>query len=160
MSKIRKPKRVGIAIDMTPLVDVALLLLIFFMTTTQFQPPEKEKITLPTSASEFKKPESNIITVNVTREGRLGLEFMERREKKYQSISPNDFGQWLTTARYAAPSAFVLLKADKDAPFGVVEQIMKELQNQNANRFNIVTDAKKPASFGGTAAAPAAAGAH
>jgi biopolymer transport protein ExbD len=158
MSKIRKPKRVGIAIDMTPLVDVAFLLLIFFMTTTQFQPPEKEKITLPTSASEFKKPESNIITVNVTREGRLGLEFMERREKKYQSISPNDFGQWLTTARYAAPSAFVLLKADKDAPFGVVEQIMKELQNQNANRFNIVTDAKKPASFGGTAAAPAAAG--
>jgi biopolymer transport protein ExbD len=37
----------------------------------------------------------------------------------------------------------VLLKADKDAPFGVVESIMKELQNQNANRFNIVTDAKK-----------------
>ena len=152
MSKIRKPKRVGIAIDMTPLVDVAFLLLIFFMTTTQFQPPEKEKITLPTSASEFKKPESNIITVNVTREGRLGIEFMERREKKYVLITPQDFGQWLTTARYAAPSAFVLLKADKDAPFGIVEQIMKELQTQKANRFNIVTDAKKKQAL----AAPAA----
>ena len=160
MSKIRKPKRVGIAIDMTPLVDVAFLLLIFFMTTTQFQPPEKEKITLPVSASEFKKPESNIITVNVTREGRLGLEFTERREKKYQQISPQDFGQWLTTARYAAPSAFVLLKADKDAPYGVVEQIMKTLQEQNANRFNIVTDAKKQPNFGGAAAAPAAGGAN
>ena len=155
MSKIRKPKRVGIAIDMTPLVDVAFLLLIFFMTTTQFQPPEKEKITLPVSASEFKKPESNIITVNVTREGRLGLEFVEKREKKYLVISPTDFGQWLTTARYAAPSAFVLLKADRDAPFGVVEQVMKELQNQNANRFNIVTDAKKKQTLGpaGTSAA-------
>lgn len=158
MSKIRKPKRVGIAIDMTPLVDVAFLLLIFFMTTTQFQPPEKEQITLPVSASEFKKPESNIITVNVTREGKLGLEFTERREKKYMVISPQDFGQWLTTARYAAPSAFVLLKADRDAPFGVVEELMKELQTQKANRFNIVTDAKKPASFG--AAAQPAAGAH
>lgn len=156
MSKIRKPKRVGIAIDMTPLVDVAFLLLIFFMTTTQFQPPEKEKITLPVSSSEFKKPESNIITVNVTREGRLGLEFMETREKKYVVISPQDFGQWLTTARYANRAAFVLLKADKDAPFGVVEQIMKELQTQNANRFNIITDAKKQPNFGG---APAA-GAH
>ena len=154
MSKIKKPKRVGIAIDMTPLVDVAFLLLIFFMTTTQFQPPENEKITLPVSASEFKKPESNIITVNVTREGKLGLEFMERREKKYMVITAQDFGQWLTTVRYAAPSAFVLLKADRDAPFGVVEQIMKELQVQNANRFNIVTDAKKKPSFG---AAPAAA---
>lgn len=158
MSKIRKPKRVGIAIDMTPLVDVAFLLLIFFMTTTQFQPPEKEKITLPASASEFKKPESNIITVNVTREGRLGMEFMEKREKKYQVISPQDFPQWLNTARYAAPSAFVLLKADKDAPFGVVEQIMKDLQSAEANRFNIITDAKKQPNFGG--AAQPAAGAH
>jgi len=156
MSKIKKPKRVGVAIDMTPLVDVAFLLLIFFMTTTQFQPPEKEKITLPTSASEFKKPESNIITVNVTREGRLGIEFTERREKKYLQITPQDFGQWLTTARYSSPSAFVLLKADKDAPFGVVEQIMKELQEQNANRFNIVTDAKKKQTLGGATAAPAA----
>ena len=155
MSKVKKPKRIGIAIDMTPLVDVAFLLLIFFMTTTQFQPPEKEKITLPVSASEFKKPESNIITVNVTREGRLGVEFMEQRDKKYVVITPPEFGPLLTRARYAAPSAFVLLKADRDAPFGVIEQLMKELQTQNANRFNIVTDAKKKPSLGGGAAAAA-----
>jgi len=142
MGKI-KTKRIGIAIDMTPLVDVAFLLLIFFMTTTQFQPPEKEKITLPKSASEFKKPESNIITANVTTEGRIRLEFVERREKKDQIVDVSTFGGWLQTARLSNPSAYVLLKADKDAPYGVIEQIMKELQNQNANRFNIVTDAKK-----------------
>ena len=44
---IHRPKRrLGIRIDMTPMVDVAFLLLIFFMTTTQFQPPEKDKIDL------------------------------------------------------------------------------------------------------------------
>ena len=144
MGKI-KSKRIGIAIDMTPLVDVAFLLLIFFMTTTQFQPPEKEKITLPVSASEFKKPETHIITANVTQEGRIRLEFVQAREKKSQLVDANTFGGWLETARYADPSAYVLLKADKNAPYGVVEQIMKELQNQNANRFNIVTDAKKKA---------------
>ena len=143
MSKVKGKKRIGIAIDMTPLVDVAFLLLIFFMTTTQFQPPEKEQITLPASASEFKKPETHIITANVTREGRIRLEFVERREKKDTIVDVTTFGGWLQTARYADPSAYVLLKADKDAPFGVVEAIMKELQNQNANRFNIVTDAKK-----------------
>jgi biopolymer transport protein ExbD len=142
MGKI-KTKRIGIAIDMTPLVDVAFLLLIFFMTTTQFQPPEKEKITLPKSASEFKKPESNIITANVTTEGRIRLEFVERREKKDEIVDVSTFGGWLQTARLSNPSAYVLLKADKDAPYGVIEQIMKELQNQSANRFNIVTDAKK-----------------
>ena len=62
---LKKKRRIGISIDMTPMVDVAFLLLIFFMTTTQFQPPEKEKITLPKSNSDFKKPESHIITANV-----------------------------------------------------------------------------------------------
>jgi biopolymer transport protein ExbD len=142
MGKI-KGKRIGIAIDMTPLVDVAFLLLIFFMTTTQFQPPEKEQITLPASASEFKKPESHIITANVNREGRIRLEFVERREKKDQVVDVSTFGGWLQTARLNDPAAYVLLKADKDAPFGVIESIMKELQTQQANRFNIITEAKK-----------------
>jgi len=142
MAKI-KSKRIGIAIDMTPLVDVAFLLLIFFMTTTQFQPPEKEKITLPKSASEFKKPESNIITANVTSEGRIRLEYTAQREKKDQIVDASTFGGWLQSARLSNPSAYVLLKADKDAPYGAIEQIMKALQDQSANRFNIVTDAKK-----------------
>jgi len=43
----RAPKRIGVKIDMTPMVDVAFLLLIFFMCTTQFKQPEKDKITLP-----------------------------------------------------------------------------------------------------------------
>ena len=34
-------RRIGIKIDMTPMVDVAFLLLIFFMTTTSFKPPEQ-----------------------------------------------------------------------------------------------------------------------
>ena len=38
---LKKPKRVGISLDMTPLVDIGFLLLIFFMATTVFKPPEK-----------------------------------------------------------------------------------------------------------------------
>ena len=44
---LKKKHRIGISIDMTPMVDVAFLLLIFFMTTTQFEPPETDKVTLP-----------------------------------------------------------------------------------------------------------------
>src|SRR2546425_731172 len=63
---LKKKRRIGISIDMTPMVDVAFLLLIFFMCTTQFKPPEKDKITLPESNSEAKSPESDIITIAVT----------------------------------------------------------------------------------------------
>src|SRR6185503_559008 len=46
--KFGRPKRrVGIRIDMTPLVDVAFLLLIFFMVTTVFRTPQALEINLP-----------------------------------------------------------------------------------------------------------------
>ena len=37
---IKKKRRVAIRLDMTPMVDIAFLLLIFYMATTQFKPPE------------------------------------------------------------------------------------------------------------------------
>ena len=44
----RKPKRrAGIRIDMTPMVDVAFLLLIFFMVTTVFRRPLAMEVNLP-----------------------------------------------------------------------------------------------------------------
>ena len=41
------PRRIRVRIDMTPMVDVAFLLLIFFMSTTQFKPPEVVAVKLP-----------------------------------------------------------------------------------------------------------------
>jgi len=76
---LKKKRRIGISIDMTPMVDVAFLLLIFFMTTTQFKPPEN-------------------------------------------------------------PAARIIVKMDKDAPYGVMADIMPALQTANAPRFNVQTE--------------------
>jgi biopolymer transport protein ExbD len=57
--------------DMTPMVDVAFLLLIFFMSTTQFKPPEMVAVRLPASSSEIHIPETNTILLTVTQEGRI-----------------------------------------------------------------------------------------
>ncbi len=54
-----KKKRMSIAIDMTPLVDVAFLLLTFFMLTTKFKPMEDVVVTLPASHAKAKMPESD-----------------------------------------------------------------------------------------------------
>ena len=150
MSKI-KSKRIGIAIDMTPLVDVAFLLLIFFMTTTQFKPPERDKITLPESNSEAKSPETDIITIAVTapkpeynnqphvrviwRQG--GQEVT--REIPQEAVK-TDMGAVLTTARSANPGARMIVKMDKDAPYGVMADLMPALQQAKAPRFNVQTD--------------------
>src|SRR5437667_10781750 len=62
----RNKRRVGARIDMTPMVDVAFLLLIFFMVTTVFRTPQALEINLP--PDENKKVEaaqSKVLSVRV-----------------------------------------------------------------------------------------------
>ena len=87
MSRI-KSKRIGFRIDMTPMVDVAFLLLTFFMLTTKFRPPEVVKIDLPTSHSERKLPESDVLTVTVSGDNTffMGVSSQQSREKLFNSV--------------------------------------------------------------------------
>ena len=43
----RKKRRISIKIDMTPMVDIVMLLLIFYMVTTVFSMPQAMEINLP-----------------------------------------------------------------------------------------------------------------
>jgi len=87
MSRI-KPKRVGIRIDMTPMVDVAFLLLTFFMLTTKFRPPETVPVHLPSSRSPLKLSESNSLTVTVRGDNSLlmGVSSQQSREKLFNAV--------------------------------------------------------------------------
>lgn len=147
---LKKMRRIGISIDMTPMVDVAFLLLIFFMTTTQFRPPEKDKINLPDSNSEAKAPESDIITIAVTaakpangNQSTVRVTYRQGGQEVDRTIPPDavkaDLGAVLSTARAANPRARVLVKMDKDASFGVMADMMGAFQESNATRFNVQT---------------------
>ena len=143
---LKRIKRIGISMDMTPMVDVAFLLLIFFMTTTQFQPPEKDRIALPESSSPLKAPESDVITISVIKDGRMGMTYRARGEKVQMYLTDVDqLRQQLEDARVANPGARILVKVDKDAKYGQMQDIMQVLQDENATRFNIITDLKKSA---------------
>lgn len=144
---LKKRRRVGIAIDMTPMVDIAFLLLIFFMCTTQFKPPEKDKINLPDSSSEAKSPESQIITISATADGPVKVTYKRYGgEEVEQVLDPatltDNFAVAIKTARAAAPSARVILKMDKDAKYGVMADMIAGLQEANATRFNVQTNLK------------------
>ncbi len=64
-------KRVGIAIDMTPMVDIAFLLLIFFMVTTVFKLPKAMELNLPPKEAEVEVAESNVLMLYVYGEGKV-----------------------------------------------------------------------------------------
>ena len=141
---LKKKRRIGIAIDMTPMVDVAFLLLIFFMTTTQMNPPEKDKIALPESNSEAKAPESDIITISVTKAPSIKVSWRAGGEKREREVQARDISAEmplvLSTARSANPAARMIVKMDKDATYGVMADLMPALQQAKAPRFNVMTD--------------------
>lgn len=57
--------------DMTPFVDIAFLILSFFIMATKFKPPAPVEITTPNSVSTDKLPENDAIMVELDKEGRV-----------------------------------------------------------------------------------------
>jgi biopolymer transport protein ExbD len=148
---LKKKRRIGISIDMTPMVDVAFLLLIFFMLTTQFKPPDKDKITLPESNSDAKSPESEIITMAVTaprpengNQSTVRVIYRAGGTEVSKVVMPQDvktnLGGILSQARSANPAARMIVKMDRDATYGVMADMMSALQQANAPRFNVQTE--------------------
>lgn len=77
--KIKKKRRVNVRLDMTPMVDIAFLLLIFYMVTTQFKPPEKKKVELPASHSQIELPTRNVFMVTVPPEDSVFIDYVAKR---------------------------------------------------------------------------------
>jgi biopolymer transport protein ExbD len=67
----RKKRRVALRIDMTPMVDIAFLLVIFFMTTTRFREPQAIEITLPKLGKPIKTKQSNVLILSIDAQGKL-----------------------------------------------------------------------------------------
>lgn len=138
MSK-KHAKRIAVRIDMTPMVDVAFLLLIFFMSTTQFKPPEEVAVVLPESSSEIKVPETGIIVITLNRAGKI---FIGDESGQAGEVPKDDIMNAIVTARSRRPGARVIVKGDKDAQYGLIADVMDALQNTQTNRFNLMTELK------------------
>lgn len=72
MGKV-KIKRQSIWIDMTPMSDVMVLLLTFFMLTSTFVKNEAVKVVTPGSVSEIKVPEKDVLTILIDNKGKVFL---------------------------------------------------------------------------------------
>jgi biopolymer transport protein TolR len=119
-------------INMTPLIDVMLVLLVIFMVTAPFL-VSAVKVTLPSAESRDDAPGPAPLVVVIDKRGQV---FIQDR--------PVDAAQLptaLARVAAAAPETEIQLRADTAVPYGRVAQFMAMAQSAGLARIGFVTEA-------------------
>ena len=130
----RYRRRTGVRIDMTPMVDVAFLLLVFFMVTTVFRAPQAMEINLPPAEQKVEVAESNLMVLYVTAADSLfwGIGFA-----KPQSTSIQELPELLSQKNRENPALITLVKLDRKARYRMMVDLLDELNVANVTRFSV-----------------------
>jgi len=131
---VHRKRRVGIRIDMTPMVDVAFLLLIFFMVTTVFRTPKALEVNLPPDKS-VPVPKTSTLLIRILADGRLFWQDGATHGPWAQA----SIGELKTVlAPYAGDSGkIVVVKIDREAEFGTMVTMLDDLHAARLGRFSI-----------------------
>ncbi|MES2491029.1 MAG: biopolymer transporter ExbD [Pseudomonadota bacterium] len=117
-------------INVTPLVDVMLVLLIIFMITAPLM-THKIPINLP-QASTVKNPEEpNIITLALTADGNLYWNDI--------AVTKEDWKARIEQAATQKPQPELQLRADKITQYQVLAEIMADAQNAGITKMGFIT---------------------
>ncbi len=121
-------------VDLTPMVDVVFLLLIFFMISTTFIETPGLSIKLPESSAQAIDREPKELKIFLSSEGEIF-----HRES---SLSLKEFKSLLRDHRAAADQTTFLLMADKDARHGIVVSLMDLARDAGFLKLAIATEHK------------------
>ncbi|HXG13109.1 MAG TPA: biopolymer transporter ExbD [Gemmataceae bacterium] len=132
---------VSAAPNLTPLLDVVLQLLMFFIICTNFKMEEASTdIMLPAaqSARPVDKSDVDVLFVNLTGEGKvlvLGREPMSLLEAKYWLRQQYEDAE--RNARDGKVNTAIILRAARDADYEKVYQLLRICKEQGFKRFNV-----------------------
>ncbi|MEP7219329.1 MAG: biopolymer transporter ExbD [Bacteroidota bacterium] len=164
-----KPKRVGFKLDMTPLVDVAFLLLTFFMFTAKFKSDaeneQKYEIKRPTASADTTRlpdagtaivkigidPKTNdtVMAYAVTNEKDrsaiygavegVGGDALRRAQLELTKDDTNKLKTLVLATRRQDPKIKFAIDADRRVNYGRIQTVMDSFRSQGATIFNFVT---------------------
>lgn len=134
MSFLRKPSEEP-RIDLTPMVDVVFLLLIFFMISTTFVESPGISIKLPEASSQAIDREPKEIKIYLSREGDV---FYQDRQ-----ITLSDYKTLLSKHRADSDNTTILLLADQESRHGKVVTLMDLARDAGFVKLAIATEQSK-----------------
>ncbi|MGI2260097.1 ExbD/TolR family protein [Shewanella sp. GXUN23E] len=115
-------------IDMTPMLDIVFIMLIFFIVTTSFVKPSGLDYNKPEANSATKQKSANIF-IGISK---TGLILMENRQVDVERVTAN-----VERMLAESPEAAVLIEADKDTQHGLVIKVMDQVKAAGVNKISV-----------------------
>ena len=122
-------------INLTPLIDIVFLLLIFFMLTANFIEKEGMKINVPETKSSPSPVKKENLIIYLTRENKIFY--------KGKFVSKEQLLKILKHDLLENPDKIVILKSDKNANVGIAVEILDIAKMAGAKKFVIATKKKQ-----------------
>ena len=118
-------------INVTPLVDVMLVLLIIFMVTAPMM-MQGVDVSLPEATAEPLESEKENLIITVDKENKVFINDFQ--------VSVDGLGEKLRKILEGRSDREVYLKADKDISYGTVVKVMAEVKGAGVEKLGMVTE--------------------
>lgn len=127
-------RRANAEINVTPLVDVMLVLLVIFMATAPLM-QQGMNVNLPETTTQPLRVKDAPLILSVDEKGQY---FLGKKP-----VAADDLQKRLEAVFDARGSKEIFLRADRDAPYGVVVKAMAAARRAGSTQLGIVTEAEK-----------------
>ena len=143
LERIRRRSGGTRVLEITPLIDVVFLLLIFFMLATSFDERSAFKIDLPKSTAAKTKSTLKEVQVLVDKDRNVYLRYTDNSGKSQnEKLDLTSFVSVVSEKLNNSENKDVIISADKDIDYGFIVEIMSLLKESGASAINIDTAIK------------------
>lgn len=132
--KKKKARRLKIVLDMTPLVDIAFLLLTFFMFSTSMSRPQTMEINLPPQDVKVEIAESNLLTLRIDSDGEL---FWSMGIESPQKLEFSEMRNFLVERSASNPKLVTVVKVHREGKYNMMVNMIDELALAKVTRFSL-----------------------
>jgi len=143
LERIKRRSGGTLVLEITPLIDVVFLLLIFFMLATSFDERSAFKIDLPKSTAAKTKSTLKEVQVLVDKDRNVYLRYTDNSGKSQnEKLDLTSFVSVVSEKLNNSENKDVIISADKAIDYGFIVEIMSLLKESGASAINIDTAIK------------------
>jgi biopolymer transport protein ExbD len=136
--RLKAAKSQDAVIPTASMADIAMLLIIFFLVTFQIE-VDKTQVDLPSTAIRLEVPEKSAY-VSVTEDGFIRVSSGE--EISVQVPGPEEVFSFASGVISRDPSRAFVLKADRDTPYRMVDEVIDALKRANVRDVYLLSGAE------------------